>query len=128
LTLWAYRNFVKTATGFTPFQLVYGLEVVLPIECEIPSLKIAIELLRNTSIEEEWFMYLTKLDEICCDASLANETHQKCIKTLLSHVNFGGSTTLVPVGLGFMLFQNLQITCSACIFVLLQVEVLGFIL
>jgi transposase InsO family protein len=33
--LWAYRTSVKTSTGFTPFQLVYGLEAVLPIECEI---------------------------------------------------------------------------------------------
>eukprot|EP00253_Pinus_taeda_P030625 PITA_30625 len=35
--LWVYQTSVKTSTGFTPFQLVYGLEVVLPIECEIPS-------------------------------------------------------------------------------------------
>jgi hypothetical protein len=50
--LWAYRTLVKTATGFTPFQLVDGIEVVLPIECEIPSLKIKVELLRYTSAEE----------------------------------------------------------------------------
>jgi hypothetical protein len=31
-TLWAYRTSVKTATSFSPFQLVYGLEAVLPIE------------------------------------------------------------------------------------------------
>ena len=29
--LWAYRTSAKTSTGFTPFQLVYGLEAVLPI-------------------------------------------------------------------------------------------------
>jgi len=29
--LWAYRTSVKTAMGFTPFQLAYGLEAVLPI-------------------------------------------------------------------------------------------------
>lgn len=50
--LWVYWTSVKTTTGFTPFQLVYGLEAVLPIECEIPSLKVAIELLPNTTIEE----------------------------------------------------------------------------
>jgi hypothetical protein len=43
--LWAYRTSVKTSTGFTPFQLVYGIEVILPIECEIPSLKLKVELL-----------------------------------------------------------------------------------
>jgi hypothetical protein len=51
--LWAYQTFVKSATGFTPFQLVYGLEAILPIECEIPSLKLAVELLPNTYVEEE---------------------------------------------------------------------------
>eukprot|EP00253_Pinus_taeda_P016105 PITA_16105 len=61
--LWAYRTSVKTSTGFTPFQLVYGLEAVLPIECEIPSLQIAIELLPATSEEEKHLLYLAQLDE-----------------------------------------------------------------
>ena len=51
--LWAYRTTVKTSISFTPFQLVYGLEATLPIECEIPSLKLAIKLLPNTTIDEE---------------------------------------------------------------------------
>jgi hypothetical protein len=51
--LWAYRTFIKFSTRFTPFRLVYGLESILPIECEIPSLKLAIELLPNTSTKEE---------------------------------------------------------------------------
>ena len=71
-TLWAYRPLVKTATGFTPFQLVYGLEVVLPIQCHIPSLKIAVEILPETSSEEEIFLYLNNLDETRRDVSLAN--------------------------------------------------------
>ena len=37
-TLWAYRTTVKTAMGFSPYQLVHGVESVFPIECEIPSL------------------------------------------------------------------------------------------
>jgi hypothetical protein len=56
--LWAYRMSVKFATGFTPFQLVNDIEVVLPIECEIPSLKLAFELLPNTFAEEERLLYL----------------------------------------------------------------------
>ena len=51
--LWSYQTSVKTATGFTPFQLVYGLEVVFPIECEIPSLKLTIELLPHTFVEDK---------------------------------------------------------------------------
>ena len=31
--LWAYKSSVKTTIGFTPFQLVYGLEAVFPIQC-----------------------------------------------------------------------------------------------
>ena len=72
---------MKTATRFTPFQLVYGIEAVLPIECEIPSLKMKVELLPHTYAEEERFLYLSKLDETCRDATLVNEAHQKRIKS-----------------------------------------------
>lgn len=48
LALWAYINSLKIATCFTPFQLVHGIEFILLIECEIPSMKLAIELLPNT--------------------------------------------------------------------------------
>jgi hypothetical protein len=80
-TLWAYRTSVKSATEFTPFQLVYGLEAILPIECEIPSLKLAVELLSNTSAEEECLLYLMQLDETRRNATLVIETHKKCIKS-----------------------------------------------
>ena len=56
--LWAYRTSVKTTTGFTPFQLVYGLEAVFPIQCQIRSSKLVIELLPDTSTEEERFFVL----------------------------------------------------------------------
>jgi hypothetical protein len=56
--LWTYRTFVKSATRFTPFRLVYGVEAVLLIECEIPSLKLVVELLPNTSNEEQPLLYL----------------------------------------------------------------------
>jgi hypothetical protein len=64
-----------------PFQLVYGIEVILPIECEIPSLKLKVELLPHTYFEEEHFLYLSKLDETRRDVSLINEAHHKRIKS-----------------------------------------------
>jgi len=79
--LWAYRTSVKNATDFMPFQLVYGLEVVLPIECEISSLKLAIELLPNTNGEEERFLYLNQLDEFRRDVAFLNETHKTRVKS-----------------------------------------------
>jgi transposase InsO family protein len=78
--LWAYRTSVNNAIGFTPFQLVYGIEAILPIECEIPSLKIKVELMPHTSFEEERFLHLTRLDETRRDVSLVNEIYQKRIK------------------------------------------------
>ena len=65
---------------FTPFQLVYGLEVVLPIECEIPSLKLSIELLPATSEEGKHFLYLAQLDETCRTTALAAKAQKKHVK------------------------------------------------
>jgi len=59
---------------------VYGLEYVLPIEWKIPSLKLTVELLPNTSAEEEYLLHLTQLDETRHDAALANEMHKEHVK------------------------------------------------
>ena len=57
--LHAYRTSVRTSTGATPFSLVYGMEAVLPIEVEIPSLRV----LREADLEEsEWVQ--TRLDQL----------------------------------------------------------------
>ncbi|XP_042484574.1 uncharacterized protein LOC122064858 [Macadamia integrifolia] len=41
--LWAYRTSIRTPTGATPYSLVYGMEAVLLVELEVPSLRILIE-------------------------------------------------------------------------------------
>ena len=38
--LWAYKKSLKSATGFSPFSLVYGTEVVSPAEIMTPSLRV----------------------------------------------------------------------------------------
>ncbi|KAG7588540.1 Ribonuclease H-like superfamily [Arabidopsis suecica] len=37
--LWAYRTTPRRATGETPFSLVYGMEVVVPAELNVPGLR-----------------------------------------------------------------------------------------
>ena len=41
--LWAYCTSFRTSTGATPCSLVYGMEVVLPVEIEMGSLRVALE-------------------------------------------------------------------------------------
>ena len=78
--LWAYRTIIKTATGFSPYQLVHGVESIFLVECEIPSLKLAVELLPDTSPLEEHLVHLEQLDEQRRDALVALEVNKRCIK------------------------------------------------
>ena len=41
--LWAYHTTYRTPTQAMPYSLVYGVEAVLPLERQIPSLRIAIQ-------------------------------------------------------------------------------------
>ena len=57
--LHGYRTSVRTSTGATPFSLVYGMEAVLPIEVEIPSLRVLMEAQLD---ETEWIR--TRYDQL----------------------------------------------------------------
>ena len=52
--LWAYRKTSKSATGFSPFSLVYGTEVVSPTEIMTPSLRVM--QMQEKEKEEEVFV------------------------------------------------------------------------
>lgn len=52
-----------SSNGFNPFQLVYELESIFPIECEILSLKLVVELLLEMYSLEECLIHLEHLDE-----------------------------------------------------------------
>ncbi|GAA0149118.1 hypothetical protein LIER_08377 [Lithospermum erythrorhizon] len=45
--LWAYKTMYRTPTQSTPYALVYGVEAVLPLELQIPSL-------RNANMVPKW--------------------------------------------------------------------------
>jgi len=57
--LHGYRTSVRTSTGATPFSLVYGMEVVLPFEVEVLSLRILAE---SGLKESEWAQ--TRYDQL----------------------------------------------------------------
>ena len=76
--LWAYRTAYKVTTNATPFQVVYGQEAILPIELEVPSLRIAVEYrLGDTESLQFRLFQLEKLDETRAQALLTMETTQK---------------------------------------------------
>ena len=78
--LWAYWTNAKTATGFSPFQLVHGVEAVTPVKCEISYLKIAIHVSPDMNELEERLLHLEHLDEQHRDALTINETHKNRAK------------------------------------------------
>ena len=42
--LWGYQTTTRMSTSITPYSLVYGCEVVLPVDVEIQSLRVLLEL------------------------------------------------------------------------------------
>ena len=80
--VWAYRTAYKVTTKFTPFQLVYGQEAILPIELELLSLRIAInERLGEVELLEARINMLKKLDETRSQAYLNTAAFQKWCKS-----------------------------------------------
>ena len=66
--LWAYRVAYKTSIGTTPFNMVFGLDAILPMEFLIPTLCVAKELKWMGHELSERLDELEKLDETCLAA------------------------------------------------------------
>ena len=61
--LWAYRTACKTTIGTTPFNLVFGLDAILPIEFLVPTLHVAKSLDWTGHELSDQIDHLEKLDE-----------------------------------------------------------------
>jgi hypothetical protein len=62
IVIWAYRTTCNKITMQAPFKLLYGLEVVVPMEYLIPSLIIVAFIdMDDTSIVQERLVQLIKL-------------------------------------------------------------------
>nr|XP_027122083.1 uncharacterized protein LOC113739034 [Coffea arabica] len=76
--LMAYRTAIRTSTGATPYNLMYGMEAILPAEVEIPSLRILME----AKLEEaEWIQQrheqLSLINEKRLNAICHGQCYQK---------------------------------------------------
>jgi hypothetical protein len=60
--LWAHRTSRHTATKVTPFELVYGQEVVLPVEVGLQNLKVTG--LDSLSAKEYHELMMDKIDDV----------------------------------------------------------------
>eukprot|EP00253_Pinus_taeda_P007368 PITA_07368 len=74
---WAYNTTWKTTTSFTPYELVYGKRVLLSIEFEYNTLRMAAHLdLYLSHAQQERLMQLNGLDEHRMQALLHSEVIQ----------------------------------------------------
>lgn len=64
VVLWAYQTTCKKLTEQRPFRLVYGVEVVMPMEYIVPSLRITTFTgMEDHKALEEWLAQLMELEE-----------------------------------------------------------------
>ncbi|PKI52230.1 hypothetical protein CRG98_027405 [Punica granatum] len=73
--LLAYRTSIRTSTGATPYSLVYGMEAILPIEVEIPSMMV----LAESELEEaEWAKQRYEQLNLINEKRLTALSHGQC--------------------------------------------------
>jgi transposase InsO family protein len=87
--LWAYRTTWRNTTGHTPYELVFGKQILLPIEFQIHTFRLAAELgLDLSEAQKKRVMQLNELGEMRQDVlqrtilvqSQRSKWHDKYIK------------------------------------------------
>ena len=64
--IWAYRTTCKKFRGQTPFRLVYGQQVVMPLEYIVLSLRVVVFTeMTDVNVVEERLLQLIHLEKEC---------------------------------------------------------------
>ncbi|XP_070035008.1 uncharacterized protein LOC142175935 [Nicotiana tabacum] len=79
--LWAYRTTYRTSTQATLYSLAYGVEAVLPLEHQIPSLRLVIQ--EELIDEENARLCLEELESLD-EKRLESQQSLECDQTRLS--------------------------------------------
>ncbi|XP_071902755.1 uncharacterized protein [Coffea arabica] len=80
--LMAYRTAIRTSIEAMPYSLMYGMEVVLPAEIEIPSLHILME----AQLEEaEWIKQRHEQLSLIDERRLNAICHGQCYQRRMAH-------------------------------------------
>ena len=63
--LWAYSTTWKNTTCYSPYEMVYGKQVLLPIEFQISTRRLAVELgMDLNEAQQQRMMHLNELHEV----------------------------------------------------------------
>ena len=67
--LWAYRINWRNTTRHTPYELINGKQVLLPIEFQVKTFRMVVQLgMDLEEAQKQWILQINELDEIRQDA------------------------------------------------------------
>ena len=86
--LCAYRTFVRTSTGATPYSLVYGMEIILPAVVEISSIRV---LSQRKLSKAKWahsrYEQLNMIDDKHMTTMCHGQLYQHCSEHLVKRLD-----------------------------------------
>ena len=91
--LWAYQTTFRTPTQARPYSLVYGVEAILPLECQIPSLWIAIQ--EGLTEEENAKLRMQELEALD-EKRLEDQQRLECYQLQVWHSGWMPMSPLRP--------------------------------
>ena len=104
--LWAYRTYFKTSIQSTPFRMAFGLEAVMPIEFQVPSLRVQVKArLPEAQSEQYRLEQLLELGEDRIESMAQLEQRQRQRKAFVDRHRKGLEKELT-IGKPVLLFQT----------------------